>query len=59
MWKAEYSIEKIQSAEKVAEELANQARTATATKISIPGTFTIYQQTQSNYCSPATTKSIV
>ncbi|MEK3904506.1 hypothetical protein [Paenibacillus sp. FSL R7-0179] len=51
--------EKIQSAENVAEELGSQARAATATKISIPGTFYIYQQTQSYYCSPAATKSIV
>lgn len=51
--------EKIQSAENVAEELGSQTRAASATKISIPGTFTIYQQSQNNYCSPATTKSIV
>ncbi|WP_419876193.1 C39 family peptidase [Candidatus Pristimantibacillus sp. PTI5] len=51
--------EKIRSAEKVAEEHATQARTLAATKISIPGTFTMYQQTQSYYCSPAVTKSIV
>jgi len=51
--------EKIRSAEKLAAEHATQARTATATKISIPGTFTMYQQTQSNYCVPATLKSMV
>ncbi|MCD1260401.1 C39 family peptidase [Paenibacillus athensensis] len=50
---------------RIAAELATQdtARNATAkaaaTKISIPGTFTMYQQTQSNYCVPATLKSMV
>ncbi|MCR8657548.1 C39 family peptidase [Paenibacillus sp. T3-5-0-4] len=53
--------EKIRIAEEVAEELATQTSItrATPTKISIPGTFNMYQQTKSNYCLPATAKSMV
>lgn len=53
--------EKIRIAEEVAEELAARApiAKAAATKISIPGTFTMYQQTESYYCVPATAKSMV
>ncbi|WP_028612757.1 hypothetical protein [Paenibacillus harenae] len=53
--------EKIRIAEEVAEERAAKASItrATPTKISIPGTFTMYQQTESQYCVPATAKSMV
>ncbi|MFC3800963.1 hypothetical protein [Cohnella sp. GCM10012308] len=53
--------EKIRSAEEVTEEYDAQSllSRAAATKISIPGTFTMYQQTQTYYCSPAVSKSIV
>ena len=52
--------EKIQSSEEVARySVAAVAGKATATKIGVPGTFNMYQQTQSNYCVPAVAKSMV
>lgn len=30
-----------------------------ATRVSVPGTFTIYQQTEKNYCCAASTKSVI
>ena len=38
---------------------ANRVQTRAGTKISIPGTFNMYQQEEGNYCVPATIKSML
>ena len=51
--------EKEAEADRIAEEWAKQPMTRAATKISIPGTFTIYQQEETMYCAPACVKSMI
>lgn len=51
--------EKEAEADWIAEEWAKQPMTRAATKISIPGTFTIYQQEETMYCAPACVKSMI
>ena len=50
---------KIQKKEQEAETLNSQINTKAATKISIPGTFTMYQQINNYYCAPASVKSVL
>lgn len=52
---------RIQEKENQAVLLSSQTDTkaSTATKISIPGTFTMYQQAENNYCVPACVKSVL
>lgn len=48
-----------EESDRIAEEWAKQPMTRAATKISIPGTFTMYAQTHDMYCAPACVKSII
>lgn len=50
---------KIEQKEQEANKLVKQANTRAVTKISIPGTFTMYQQTTGYYCAPACIKSVL
>ena len=49
----------IQKKEIEAKILNSQNNTKAVTKISIPGTFTIYQQINNYYCAPASVKSVL
>lgn len=50
---------RIQEKENEAKILNSQINTKAATKISIPGTFTMYQQINNYYCAPASVKSVL
>jgi len=50
---------KIQEKEQEEKLLNSQITTKAVTKISIPGTFTMYQQINNYYCAPASVKSVL
>lgn len=54
-----YDLQNIVAKEELASKYANKIGTKSGTKISIPGTFTMYQQETDTYCIPATIKSIL
>lgn len=56
---SEEDLQKIYEKEQEAEELADQPMTRSVSKISIPGSFTMFQQENYYYCVPACVKSVL
>ena len=54
-----FIAEKEAASAQLAEQVENQPATRAASKISIPGSFTIYKQEKCNYCVPACLKSVI
>ncbi len=53
----EEDLQKIAEKEAMLEAMEDQPTTRAATKVSLPGTFTMYRQETSTYCAPACVKS--
>lgn len=56
---SEYDLQQIAAKEAIAAQRINPVITRAGTKITVPGTFTMYQQETDTYCIPATIKSIL